>query len=105
MKITLIGLVLACSLSFACGGTPTSEELCARVAECENQPSAADCVEELEEMRSTSEQAGCGGEYDDYISCLDGVSDVCSQEALQSECLGDALALFTCVGLEDDEPG
>jgi hypothetical protein len=102
MKNLLSGLALSTWILVACGGPPSATELCARVAECEGAQSEADCVEDVEEVQFESEKAGCSDQYDDYVSCIAGVSDLCSEDSFEQECLEEGLALFGCVGFDDD---
>jgi hypothetical protein len=101
MKTLRLGLALSTSFLLACG-PPSATELCARVAECEGAQSEPECVESVDEVRAEAEKAGCEDQYDDYLSCIDGVSDLCVEDALEQECLEEGVALFGCVGFDDD---
>lgn len=102
MKTLLLALAVSTSILVACGGPPSATELCARVAQCEGGQTETDCVEDFEEVQSESEKAGCSDQFDDYVSCIDGVSDECNEDSLEQECLEEGLALFGCVGFDDD---
>lgn len=105
MKMRLLASAFACLLLSACGGSASIPDTCARLADCENQgDTPAECEESLTSQRADAESAGCGGEFDDYLSCVDGASDVCDSNALLEECAEEAFALFACIGFVDDDP-
>jgi hypothetical protein len=102
-KLCFLSLMLILS---ACGSVST-EDLCSRLAECADADTTqAECVAALDQGTTDAEKAGCTSEYDDYLSCVDGVDNVCSQDEIEAACFAEALAVFGCIGIvEDDQPG
>lgn len=101
-NLCFLSLMLVLS---ACGSVSTAD-LCSRLAECgEADTTEAECVSELDKGAADAEQAGCTSEYDDYLSCVDGVDNICSDDEIQAACFAEALAVFGCIGIvEDDTP-
>jgi hypothetical protein len=106
MKSSLVAAGLVLSTLVACGGSASIPDVCAKLAACETQGGTqAECEQSLEEDRSAADAAGCTGEFDDYVSCVDGLSDVCNQQDLQTECADEVFSYFVCAGSAEPQPG
>ncbi len=92
---------------FACA--PSVDDICERLAECGagTPDEVAECKSEGNELKDEAEAAGCGGEFDDYLSCVDGI-DVCDEEAVENSCQSELSAMAACGNQqpeEDPQPG
>jgi hypothetical protein len=99
--------VLLSSSLVACGGSASIPEACTKLAACNAQGgSQAECEQALENDRADAEAAGCAGEFDDYVSCIEGATNVCDFDALVADCGQEAFAVAGCLEPEDNpQPG
>lgn len=92
-------------LSAACA--PSVDDICERLAQC--GPGTPDDVEECKQegkaLQDQADSLGCGSEFDDYLSCVDGL-DVCDEEAVENGCVSELAAVSACGDEqgEDDPP-
>ena len=86
---------------------PTVEDVCERLAQCGpgTQDDVTECKQEGNQLRDQAEAIGCGSEFDDYLSCIDGV-DVCDDDAVESACDAELDAMNACGDeqSQDDAP-
>ncbi len=90
--------VPAISIAFAallpsCGGGSTCEDLCQQQkdANCDNQN--PECASQCQASEALNDAADCTSQYDDAISCMTGLDDVCQPDP----CVGQALAYLSCL--------
>jgi hypothetical protein len=99
MRSFLLLSVLALA---ACGG-PSFESLCNRLGdECGlPEEEVAECKQFAELVTNAAEEAGCEGELDDYLACIDSAEDFCSQN-LGDDCAVEEDALDACGSVQGD---
>ncbi|NUP14111.1 MAG: hypothetical protein HOW73_49390 [Polyangiaceae bacterium] len=94
----LAHLALVASISSFCftGCKPTTEDVCARFAECEDRGDVEDCNADLNQAEASAKEAECEGEFDAWIECLDGVGDVCDDDNISAACDEKLAAVEQC---------
>ena len=101
--LSLPGFALL-ALAPGCGGTSPSA-LCQKACDCQRECSDAEldqCVSFLEGAIDEADRAGCGSEFDDYLSCIDEGLDSCSTD-VESRCASEARAVQSCAGGGGDD--
>lgn len=76
-------IILVALSTVACG--PDCTALCEDAKECGDASEELDCEERCEDNEKTAEAAGCETQYEDVLSCLDGLDDVCDDDGCSSE--------------------
>jgi hypothetical protein len=96
-------------MMFLVACAPSVEDVCDRLAQCGpgTPEDVAECKTEGNRLKNESAALGCDGEFDDYLSCVDGL-DVCDESALESGCKSELDAMAACgdeQGTDDPQPG
>lgn len=93
---TLLLAALASSTS-ACGGSP-AEDVCDAACDCNGctDPQRQTCVDQLEQARDGADDAGCGGELDDYLECVATAEGLCEDPQLTSVCTSERSEVEAC---------
>lgn len=102
MRATILLLVVSATATLAsgCGGSP-AEDLCDAACECQGgcPDSARDrCVDQIDRARDAADDAGCGGEMDDYIECVADADGVCEDPQLTGICPSEREEVESCAG-------
>jgi hypothetical protein len=79
-------------LTPACGGADDCAGSCARAQQC-GVLKGVDCDQYCSETETTASNASCSSEYDDYLSCEAGLTDICTSQA---QCTSQYTALTKC---------
>ena len=87
LAATTLAITLSC-VTVACGGGSPAEDVCDAACECGACDDAARdrCVDQLEGAREQADEAGCGGELDDYLECVASADGLCQDPELGSVC-------------------
>lgn len=104
--IASTALSLLAALSFACGA-PTMEDLCDRYGDECNVSSAEvqECKAGAAFVEATVEGSGCEDQLDEWLSCIDGLNDICAEDAIETACAAEANAMEDCFSVDDQTPG
>src|SRR5262245_22382679 len=95
LKKLTFGMMLALGL-FAVGCGPDCESLCEDGKDCEGADKDTDCGKTCDDAKKDAEDAGCEDQYDDYISCLGDLDDICKYDPTK-DCKSEAEAMAKCV--------
>ena len=91
-------LLLSVVALVACGG-PSFEDLCERYGdECNVSESEVEsCKASAAFIEERIDGTGCEDEFDAWLACIDGVSDLCDEAQLEAQCEGASEAVNECV--------
>ncbi|MEZ4293657.1 MAG: hypothetical protein R3B70_01680 [Polyangiaceae bacterium] len=95
MKKTVLALAFLGvfgAFTVGCGG-PSCESLCEEQSACEGA-GEVDCAKSCADGKADVDETGCNAEYDKYLSCVDGVADICALSL--DDCSSEITALGTC---------
>ncbi|MBK6516088.1 MAG: hypothetical protein IPM79_03435 [Polyangiaceae bacterium] len=106
--IASTALSLLAALSFACGA-PSMADLCDRYGDECNVSSAEvqECQAAAAFVEASVEGSGCEDELDEWLSCIDGVEDVCNEDLVEASCQAESDAMGNCISVDDvqdDDP-
>jgi hypothetical protein len=89
--------VLCAALGSGCGGV-TVQSFCDQVCECEGcTDSAQACLHEYTEIRQTTEEKGCGDNFQAFLDCASEKLECTDKEAsFESGCSGELGVLLSC---------
>lgn len=92
---SLATALLASALACGCGASATEkcESLCAASSQCADTTSQ-DCATTCAANEAEATAANCNSQYDDVLSCAEGMSDACSTS---DACSAQVTALGACV--------
>jgi hypothetical protein len=81
-----------------CGASAAA--LCDRLCECVgcSESERADCIDSLDDAAKSADEKGCGGSYDDYVSCVDQELECKNDAIVVDGCDGEIVALADCTG-------
>ena len=94
-KFTIVPMFAMALFAVGCG--PDCESQCEDANECEGPDN--DCAKDCEELEKAIEKAGCEDQYDDYLSCVSDLDDVCKASA--SDCKSENDAFGKCMGFDE----
>jgi hypothetical protein len=80
-------------------GSASPADICQKECDCMKGCKQADlttCTKEGDQLEDEARQLGCGGQFDDLLSCGAGLS--CSQIESNGACAGESTALESCLG-------
>lgn len=103
LALGTLSLTLSLVALAGCGGNP-AEDLCNKACECAGGcPDGAieQCTGPIEKARDAADKAGCGSEYDDYLSCAaDELSCSDTNGDFEKYCPDERAALLSCAGAQ-----
>lgn len=79
----------------ACGGGASIEEVCEKVASCDDSQTAEQCVEQAEALREQAESAGCEDALDDFVNCANDTFE-CVEGEVQVDCNSELTEVALC---------
>ena len=84
--------------TLAQGCCPSIGSFCNKVCDCMgcSDSERDDCVDSLEDQKKAAEDEGCGGEYDDYLSCSASELECKDDIALADGCDSESEKLAEC---------
>jgi hypothetical protein len=74
---------------------PSCTSLCERGQDCPGVSNEVDCADSCDELESEARRAGCGDEFDDFLSCVADISDACSTSL--DECENESWEYSACM--------
>jgi hypothetical protein len=95
-KMMLVPVFMLAGLATACGDDCVSA--CEDGKECSDATAdekAADCDKQCEDGEKNAETMGCSDEYDDVVSCVSDLDDICKFNP-ETDCKTEGTAFFTC---------
>ena len=78
----------------SCG--PSISNICQDIADCEDDQDGLDrCIDEGEAIEKAADEAGCSGEFNDFIDCIDDTFE-CKDKDTDFDCRAEENALEDC---------
>lgn len=91
-KLILVPALALSAFITGCGDDCTS--VCEDSKDCADADKSTDCDKACDESKKAADEAGCSDQYDDLLSCLSDIDDLCKSDG--TECIKETLALSSC---------
>jgi len=91
-KITIVPMLAMALFAVGCGAD--CESLCEDAKECDGADKDVDCGKQCDEAEKAAE--GCEDEYDDYVSCVGDLDDICKFDPTE-DCKSETEAFGKCL--------
>ncbi|HVY47488.1 MAG TPA: hypothetical protein VHB21_16480 [Minicystis sp.] len=76
LSLCVFGIVAVTFATPSCGGGGDCEAVCMRGEQCLSS-GGIDCSKLCSDLETTSGNADCSQQFDDFVTCEDGLTDIC----------------------------